>query len=93
MADDLTTVQIDFETRETLRSLAKEDLRSMASELQWLVNQEYARRYSKPNPLITVADALRTPAGDALRAHEGEPQSAAAGTGDRPVAQSSAATE
>lgn len=64
MPDDLTTVQIDVETREVLRSLAKEDFRSMASELQWLVNQEYARRYSRPNPLVTVADALRTPAGE-----------------------------
>ncbi len=86
MPDDLTTVQIDVETREVLRSLAKEDLRSMASELQWLVNQEFARRYSRPNPLITVSEALRAPAGepqaaaalrapegDTLRAPEGEP--------------------
>jgi hypothetical protein len=57
MTDELTTVQIDVETREVLRSLAKQDIRSMAAELQFLVTQEYARRFSQPNPTITVADA------------------------------------
>lgn len=54
---ELTTIQIDVETREILRKIAKEDFRSMAAELQWLVNQETCRRYSQPNPVITVEQA------------------------------------
>lgn len=46
--------------------------------VRWLIRQEYARRYSKPNPLVTVADAQaasgtgdRLVAQDALSAPEG----------------------
>ena len=68
MAEELTTVQIDVETREVLRGLAGEDYRSMASELKWLVTQEHARRYSQPNPVITVEEARAS--GDCFQAPE-----------------------
>ncbi|WP_152031800.1 hypothetical protein [Longilinea arvoryzae] len=45
--------------------------------IRGLIRQEYARRYSRPNSLVTVADALRTSAGDALRTPAGETQSTA----------------
>lgn len=62
---ELTTVQIDIETREMLRKLAGDDFRSMAAELQWLVNQEWSRRYSQPNPAITLTEAEA--AGESIR--------------------------
>lgn len=39
--EQLTTVQIDVDTREKLRELAQANMRSMAAQLRWLVNQEY----------------------------------------------------
>lgn len=43
MADEqLTTVQIDVDTREKLRELAQANMRSMAAQLRWIVNQDYA---------------------------------------------------
>lgn len=54
---ELTTVQIDTETREMLRKLANDDFRSMAAELQWLVFQEWAHRFSQPNPSVGLAEA------------------------------------
>ncbi len=59
MAEDLTTIQVDIATRDLLRQLASEDFRSMTAELRWLVAQERARRYSQPNPVITVEEAQR----------------------------------
>lgn len=64
MTDDFTTVMIDTTTRELLRSLANTDDRSMAAELRWLVNQETARRYSKPNAGITIEQAEQAAAGN-----------------------------
>jgi len=43
MTDELTTVQIDIETREILRGLAVEDYRSMAAELSsWSIRSVLA---------------------------------------------------
>ena len=47
------------------KRLADEDQRSVSSEIAWLIRQEWARRYSQPNPVISVADAmLADPAND-----------------------------
>ncbi len=62
MAEELTTVQVDVATRDKLRVLAKEDKRSMTSEFDWLVDQEFSRRYSQPQPLITVEQAQQAAA-------------------------------
>jgi predicted transcriptional regulator len=43
MADEqLTTVQIDVDTREKLRELAQANMRSMTAQIRWIVNQEFA---------------------------------------------------
>jgi hypothetical protein len=44
MPDELTTIQVDTDTRNLLRALAADDFRSMTSELKWLVTQEISRR-------------------------------------------------
>lgn len=38
--EDLTTIQIDVETRDKLKVLAKAFERTAAGQLRWLVNQE-----------------------------------------------------
>ena len=48
----------DLEAGELLRHLAEEDMRSMGNEIAWIIRQEFARRYSQPNPVITVEEAL-----------------------------------
>ena len=40
-----------------LSELAALDLRSAGNEAAWIIRQEYARRYSAPNPLITIEEA------------------------------------
>ena len=47
----------DDEALSMIRILAEQDLRSMGAEVAWLIRQEYARRFSQPNPLVTVAEA------------------------------------
>lgn len=47
----------DVEAGELLRHLADKDMRSMGNEVAWLIRQEYARRYSQPNPVITIEQA------------------------------------
>lgn len=42
-----------------LKVLAVRDRRSMADETAWLVEQEYARRYSQPNSGVTVEEAIK----------------------------------
>lgn len=37
--------------------LASDDHRSMTSQIEWLVDQETSRRYSQPNPLISIEEA------------------------------------
>lgn len=48
----------DEEAKVMLSKLAEEDMRSASAEVIWLIRQEWARRYSKPNPVISVADAM-----------------------------------
>ena len=57
MTDVLTTIQIDIETRETLRKLAGDDFRSMAAELKWMVSQEYARRFVQAAAQVSAPKA------------------------------------
>ena len=43
MADnDLTSIQLDIETRDLLRVLAKAEDRSMTAQLRWMVKRDYA---------------------------------------------------
>jgi len=48
----------DEEAKAMLNKLAEDDMRSASAEVIWLIRQEYARRYSRPNPAISVADAM-----------------------------------
>ena len=54
----------DEEAKNMLEKLAQEDMRSATAEVIWLIRQEYARRYSRPNPGVTIAQALETAAGE-----------------------------
>lgn len=80
--------QVDDETHDMLSQMLREDNDraklngieiSRSAFMRMLIRQEYARRYSRPNPLITIADAQSAAA---LRAPEGEPQPAATAAGD-----------
>ena len=51
-------VDTNDEAKAMLNKLAEEDMRSASAEVIWLIRQEWARRYSLPNPLISVADAM-----------------------------------
>jgi hypothetical protein len=48
----------DEEAKAMLNKLAEQDMRSASAEVIWLIRQEWSRRYSQPNPAISVADAL-----------------------------------
>lgn len=50
--------RVDQETEAMVKRMSEEDQRSVSSEIAWLIRQEWARRYSRPNPAISVADAL-----------------------------------
>ncbi len=50
--------RVDEEVEAMAKRLADEDQRSVSSEIAWLIRQEWARRYSQPNPVISVADAM-----------------------------------
>ena len=50
--------RVDDETELMARHLANTDQRTISSEIAWLIRQEWARRYSRPNPVIGVADAM-----------------------------------
>lgn len=67
MEEDLVTLQISAEYRDKLRQLAQFDKRSMKLEFECLIDLEMARRYSQPQPLISIEDAIKanaeTPAG------------------------------
>jgi hypothetical protein len=52
----------DQEARKMLAVLAKNDNRPAGNMVAWLIRQEHARRYSEPQPVITVADAQTTAA-------------------------------
>lgn len=49
---------LDQEALGMIRILAEHDLRSMGAEVAWLIRQEYARRFSQPNELITIQEAI-----------------------------------
>ena len=51
------SVVIDHETREQLAKMAREDDRTNSALIRTLIRQEYARRYSQPNPMITISEA------------------------------------
>lgn len=50
--------RVDEEIEAMAKRLADEDQRSVSSEIAWLIRQEWARRFSQPNPAISVADAM-----------------------------------
>lgn len=54
----LFTIQMSEETRSTLFALAKNERRSMMNMLAVIVEAEYARRFSTPNPVVTVGEAV-----------------------------------
>ena len=41
--EKLVTLQVDVSTRELLRQIAMENMRSMTSQVQWMVYQEWLR--------------------------------------------------
>jgi hypothetical protein len=49
----------DQEAREMLSKLATADMRPAGTEVGWLIRQEFARRFSTPQPLVTIAEALK----------------------------------
>lgn len=48
----------DEEVKAMLAKLAADDMRSATTEVVWLIRQEWARRYSQPNPAISLAAAI-----------------------------------
>lgn len=48
----------DDEATTMLAELAKADKRSEGNEVAWLILQEWARRFSSPNPMATIEEAL-----------------------------------
>jgi hypothetical protein len=52
----------DEEARQMLGELAVEDCRPWGNMVSWLIRQEFARRRTTPQPVITVADAQTTAA-------------------------------
>jgi hypothetical protein len=64
MEDKDTFIRIkDREAQKMLLKLAKEDMRTLGNQVAWLTRQEYSRRYSRPNPVVTVGDAEAAQAG------------------------------
>jgi hypothetical protein len=51
------SVVFDPETRDQLAKMARADDRTNSALIRTLVRQEYARRYSQPNPCVTVEEA------------------------------------
>lgn len=56
--EKLTTIQIDVETRDKLKVLGEAYERTMAGQLRWLVNQEWAKL--KALKLLPKAKAKKT---------------------------------
>jgi len=60
MSDELVQVNtsMDRETASQLDQMTKASgLDNRSAFVRWLIRQEYARRYSQPNPTITIAEA------------------------------------
>jgi predicted transcriptional regulator len=51
------SVVFDPETREQLSVMAKQDDRTNSALIRTLIRQEYARRFSSPNPAVTIEQA------------------------------------
>lgn len=47
------------EAADMLQKLAEMDMRSIGKETAWLIRQEWARRLSRPNPSITLGEAIQ----------------------------------
>lgn len=59
MANNYYMIQMnDTDAAELLKKLAQHDLRTLGNEVAWLIRQEWARRYSQPNPGVTVGEAM-----------------------------------
>ncbi|MEN6571379.1 MAG: hypothetical protein ABFD24_06025 [Anaerolineaceae bacterium] len=54
---NITTVQISKVTKATLDQMAKSDMRSITSEMEWLIQQEAARRASPVNAVATILES------------------------------------
>jgi hypothetical protein len=58
MSENETFIRMsDPEAGEMLRKIATDEKRSMGQQNAVLIRQEYARRYSTPQPVVTVAEA------------------------------------
>jgi hypothetical protein len=47
------------ETVRRIETLCADTFRGKGDLIDWLVDQEFARRYSQPNPIVTVEDAQK----------------------------------
>lgn len=69
MPDVFMNIRIEKDDERMLTQMMKEDFFDNRSAfIRKLIRQEWARRYSKPNPVISVADAMT--AGEALEPKE-----------------------
>jgi Arc/MetJ-type ribon-helix-helix transcriptional regulator len=69
MPDVFMNIRIEEDDERMLTQMMKEDFFDNRSAfIRKLIRQEWARRYSKPNPLISVADAMK--AAEALEKKE-----------------------
>ena len=70
MPDVFMNIRIEEDDERMLTQMMKEDFFDNRSAfMRKLIRQEWARRYSRPNPVISVADAMT--AGEAANgAHE-----------------------
>lgn len=53
----IKSVVFDAETNDMLKRMANADDRTDSALVRTLVREEFARRYSQPNPAVTVAEA------------------------------------
>ncbi len=59
--NELTTVQIDTETREKLRELSAANERSMAAQIRWMVQRDYAQcKLQIPLPMPTESAPVQS---------------------------------
>jgi hypothetical protein len=63
MEENLVTLQMTAEYRDKLRILAKDDIRSMKGEFEWLIDQEALRRGV---PLTVSMETAPGPASQAV---------------------------
>jgi Arc/MetJ-type ribon-helix-helix transcriptional regulator len=69
MPDVFMNIRIEEDDERMLTQMMKEDFFDNRSAfIRKLIRQEWARRYSRPNPVISVADAMT--AGESLEPKE-----------------------